>query len=203
GRNAGWRQSPRFISSSNFGSTGPPTRFAPVVSDAPPPKRSQAGDAISLSAIIRKLVGAENVAGAVSNAALIAWQFPCRGSITQSPGNLPASRNSLATGTLSRPEASFSTMTTAKRRSVRWLASDSSVSRRCCGRRKHGMQTTIPTERSSERDVAASSREECGTVSVTPTTGKFVDIWPMVRFELWLRYVDEELQAISKLPCVC
>ena len=62
---------------------------------------------------------AGNVASAVSNAALIAWQLPCLGSITHSPGNLPACRNSAATGTLPHPAASFSTMTTAKRRSVR------------------------------------------------------------------------------------
>ena len=36
------------------------------------------------------------------------------------------------------PMASFSTITTAKRRPVCWATSDSSVSRRCCGRRKAG-----------------------------------------------------------------
>jgi hypothetical protein len=50
-------------------------------------------------------------------------------------------------------------MTTAKRRSVRWLASESNVSRKCCGRRKVGTQTTIPTEGSSEGDAATTARQ--------------------------------------------
>jgi hypothetical protein len=48
---------------------------------------------------------------------------------------------------------------------VRWLASDSRVSRRCCGRRKEGIQTTIPIERSSVREVATNAREACGMTS--------------------------------------
>ncbi len=92
----------------------------------------------------------------------MAWQLPCRGSTTQRPANRSASRNSVATGTLSRPAASFSTMTTAKRRSVRWLASDSSVRRKCCGLRKQGMHITVVIEGSSERDVATGARAAGG-----------------------------------------
>ena len=93
--------SPRFSSSSKFGSTGPPTISAPVASAARTISSSQSGEAISSSSIIRKLVAVGNVASAVSNAALIAWQLPCRGSTTQSPGNCPTPENSIATGTLS------------------------------------------------------------------------------------------------------
>ena len=65
-------------------------------------------------------VAAGNVARAVSNAALMAWQFPCRGSTTQSPGNLPDAQKFAGDRRAARtPTASFSTMTTAKRRSVR------------------------------------------------------------------------------------
>jgi hypothetical protein len=106
-------------------------------------------------------VAAGNVASAVSNAALIAWQLPCRASTMQTPGILPAARNSAATGTLPHVRASFSTMTTAKRRAVRWEASDSSVTRKCCGRRKEGIQTTIPIEVSSDGDAAANARDPC------------------------------------------
>ena len=56
-------------------------------------------------------------------------------------------------------------MTTAKERGVRWLASESSVSRRWCGRRKQGMQTTIPTDRSMTRELAAISRLGSRTAS--------------------------------------
>ena len=80
---------------------------------------SQSSDAISSSSIISKLVAAGNICSAVSKAALIAWQLPCRGSITHSPASFPDPRYSAATGTLSLFDASFSTMTTAKRRLVR------------------------------------------------------------------------------------
>ena len=53
-------------------------------------------------------------------------------------------------------------MTTAKRRPVRWRASDSSVSRKCCGRRKQGMQTTVAIEVSSEGDAATHARAASG-----------------------------------------
>lgn len=96
------------------------------------------------------------------------------------PWSFPASRYSAATGALSRRVASFSTMTTAKERGVRWPASDSSVSRKCCGRRKQGMQTTVPTDRSRTRELAAISRLGSRTASVMRLVDSSVGIRVMI-----------------------
>src|ERR1700761_4300672 len=88
----------------------------------------------------------------------MALQLPCFGSTTQSPRNFPLARNSAATGALSRPAASLSTTTIAKRRDVSCSTSDCSVRRRCCGRRKLGMHTTISVAGSNGCDVTSGAR---------------------------------------------
>ena len=108
-----------------------------------------------------------NVASAVSNAALMAWQLPCCGSTTQSPCSLPPMRGiRRATGTLSLARASFSTITTAKRRSVRCCASDSSVSAQMLrpaesGNADHGRDRAVERRRDHGKGAACVCERLC------------------------------------------